>query len=303
MGHGHHHHDTASQRLGLAFGLNVAFTIVEFIGAWATNSTAIAADALHDLGDSLSLAFAWGMQGLSARRPTRTYTYGFRRLSLLGALVNALVLLVGGVIVLTEAIPRLTDPGEPDPKGMLLLAILGVVVNGIAVLRVRSGTSLNERVVTWHLLEDVLGWVAVLIVSIVMLFVNLPVLDPILCIAITAWVGFNALRNLKATLDLFLQAVPDDIDVDALTEVARSVPGARDLRHVHVWSQEGENHVLTGELVVDCESVDQADSIRRAVDHALIDNGIHHSTLQIVPVARVCEDDPTGCPPPDTHTH
>lgn len=288
MSHDHHGHDhgMAGKRLGLAFGLNVAFTIIELVGAWFTNSTAIAADALHDLGDSLSLAFAWGMQGLSDSKPTQTYSYGFRRLSLVGALVNAIVLLVGGLVVLTEAVPRLWDPGQPDAKGMLALAVLGVVVNGAAVLRVRHGSSLNERIVTWHLMEDVLGWVAVLVVSIVMLFADLPVLDPLLSVLITLWVGFNAARNLKRTIDVFLQAVPDGVDVDALCEAAREVDGVVDLRHVHVWSQEGEHHVLTGSLVLDCASLEEAEHIRDRVAHTLQDAGIEHVTLEVVSSTR-----------------
>jgi len=289
VSHDHHHghdHGTAGKRLGLAFGLNVAFTLIELVGAWFTNSTAIAADALHDLGDSLSLALAWGMQSLSGSRPTQTYSYGFKRLSLVGALVNAVVLLAGGLVVLMEAVPRLWDPGQPDARGMLALAVLGVVVNGAAVLRVRQGASLNERVVTWHLMEDVLGWVAVLIVSIVMLFVDLPVLDPLLSVGITVWVGFNAARNLKRTIDVFLQAVPDDVDVDALCEAARAVEGVVDLRHVHVWSQEGEHHVLTGSLVLDCVTLEDAERIREQVADDLQEAGIEHVTLEVVSSTR-----------------
>jgi len=288
MSHPHHGHDhgEAGKNLGLAFGLNVTFTLIELVGAWFTNSTAIAADALHDLGDSLSLAFAWGMQGLSGSKPTRTYTYGFKRLSLVGAMVNAMVLLAGGLVVLTESVPRLWDPGHPDAKGMLALAILGVVVNGAAVLRVRHGSSLNEQVVTWHLLEDVFGWVAVLVVSVVMLFADVPILDPLLSVLITVWVGFNAARNLKRTIDVFLQAVPDGVDVDALCATARGVEGVVDLRHVHVWSQEGEHHVLTGNLVLDCVTLEQAESIRDRVGHELEDAGIGHVTLEVVSASR-----------------
>lgn len=293
MSHDHHEHSGAGGRLGLAFGLNVAFTLIELVGAWYTNSTAIAADALHDLGDSLSLAFAWGMQGVSGKAPTASYTYGFKRLSLVGALVNAIVLLVGGAIVLTEAIPRLWDPGQPDAAGMLGLAVLGVVVNGAAVLRVRSGKSLNERVVTWHLLEDVLGWIAVLVVSTVMLFVNVPVLDPLLSLAVTAWVGFNAARNLKKTMDVFLQAVPDDVDVERLRSMARDVPDVSELRHVHVWSQEGEHHVLTGTLVVDCASLDHALDASDGVRTRLREAGIEHVTMEITTAERDRSADPS----------
>lgn len=280
VSHGHHH-DGARERLGLAFALNVAFTVVELVGAWFTNSTAIAADALHDLGDSLSLAFAWGLQGLASRGPDATYSYGYRRLSLVGALVNAAVLLIGGLIVLSETVTRLWDPAAPDAQGMLGLAVLGVLVNGIAVLKVRAGTSLNERVVTWHLLEDVLGWVAVLLVSVVMLLVDLPVLDPLLSVGITLWVGFNATRHLKGTIDLFLQAVPTDIDLGALRARVAELGGVQELRHLHVWSHDGEHHVLTGQLLIAPTSLAEALSIRNAARATLQKYGIEHVTLEL----------------------
>jgi cobalt-zinc-cadmium efflux system protein len=283
-GHGHHHHHhhvDATGRLGVAFGLNVSFTLVELVGAWLTGSTAIAADALHDLGDSLSLALAWGLQGWSGKEPTSTFSYGFRRLSLAGAFVNALVLLVGGLVVLRAAVPRLTDPGDPHVPGMIGLAVLGVLVNGAAAWRVGRGESLNEKVVTWHLLEDVLGWVAVLVVSLVMWVVELPILDPLLSVAITLWVGWHAAVHLKATVDVFLQAVPEGVDVDALAAEAREVEGVVDLLHVHVWSQDGSTHVLTGDLVVDCVDLAQAIGLRDAVVRRLEHHGIAHVTLQL----------------------
>ena len=281
MSHDHDHHGSARGRLGLAFALNVGFTVVELVGAWFTNSTAIAADALHDLGDSLSLAFAWGLQGLATRGPDATYSYGYRRLSLVGALVNAVVLLGGGLVVLSETVPRLWDPAEPDARGMLGLAVLGVLVNGAAVLRVRAGTTLNERVVTWHLLEDVLGWVAVLVVSLVMLIVDLPVLDPLLSIVITGWVGFNALRHLKGTVVLFLQAVPADVDPEALAALVADIEGARGLQHVHVWSHDGEHHVLTASVLIEPTELRRALQIRDLAREALQGAGIAHVTLEL----------------------
>lgn len=280
-GHDHHHHGAAKGRIGLALGLNVAFTIVELIGAWYTNSTAIAADAVHDLGDSFALAFAWGMEGLSEKGPTPTFTYGMRRLSLVGALINAVVLVVGSALVLRESVPRLWDPGAPDAQGMLFLALLGVAVNGFAVLRVRKGKSLNEKVVTMHLLEDVLGWIAVLVVSVVMLFVDVPILDPLLSIAITLWVGWNAAKNLKRTGTVFMQAVPEDVEPDALRALVMQVEGVADFNHLHVWSQEGEHHVLTGHLVVDGGTLEHAVRIRNQVREVLHEAGIDHTTLEV----------------------
>lgn len=283
VSHDHHHHPddrAAGGRLGLAFALNTAFTLIELVGAWFTNSTAIAADALHDLGDSLALAFAWGMQGASTREADESFTYGYRRLSLAGAVVNAVVLLAGGAVVLAESIPRLMDPPTPHVEGMLGLAVLGVVVNGVAALRVGRGSTLNERIVRLHLLEDVLGWVAVLGVSLVMMVVDLPILDPLLCIGITAWVGFNAARNLRATLSLFLQGAPD-IDSARLCQEAAEIEGVAELRHVHVWSLDGERHVLTADLVVEGMELDRALRLRDEVAQRLRDSGIAHVTLAL----------------------
>lgn len=210
--HPHHHHDgdeeTASKRIGWAFFLNVMFTIIEFIGGWLTNSTAIMADAVHDLGDSLSIGTAWLLNKLSRKDANQTFSYGYKRFSLLGALINGLVLTVGSVWILFEAIPRLSAPEMPQVEGMLLLAIFGVLVNGFAAFKLSKGKSLNERVLNWHLLEDVLGWVAVLIVSIVLLFVNWPILDPLLSIGFTIFILFNVVRNLKETLLCFYKPLP-----------------------------------------------------------------------------------------------
>lgn len=280
-GHVGCHHHAAQGRLGVAFALNFTFALVELVGAWLTSSTAIAADALHDLGDSFSLAFAWWMEGLAGRPPTERFTYGFRRLSLVGAFANAAVLLVGGAIVLAESGPRLWAPEQPHAEGMVGLAVLGVLVNGAAVLRLRGGESLSERVATWHLLEDLLGWVAVLIASVVMVFVDVPILDPLLAIAIILWVGANALRYLARALWLFLQAVPPGVDLEALRAVAREEAGVLSLEHLHVWSQEGQNHVLTGTLRVDCVTIGEGVALRDRVKARLREAGIGHATLEL----------------------
>ncbi|WP_370259740.1 cation diffusion facilitator family transporter, partial [Idiomarina sp.] len=212
MGH-HHNHDHSkdmpSNRLGWAFVLNFVFTIIEFIGGFLTNSTAILADAVHDLGDSLSLGLAWVLNKLGKKQANQHFTYGYKRLNLAGAFINAVVLIAGSAWVLVEAIPRLWNPQMPIADGMIALAVVGITVNGFAAYKLSEGKTLNERVINWHLLEDVLGWVAVLIVGIVLLFVDWPILDPILSIGFTLFILVNVLRNLWATLKLFIQATPD----------------------------------------------------------------------------------------------
>ncbi len=207
QGHGHPHSDN-QQRIGVAFLLNFVFTIIEIFGGIWTNSTAILADAVHDLGDSLALGSSWFLERKSLQKGDTRFTYGYRRFSLLGALISTAVLVFGSTYVLSEAVQRLFHPEPSYAPGMVGLAVLGILLNGIAVLRLRKGEGLNVRIVTWHLLEDVLGWVMVLLVSVVLMFVDLFILDPLLSILITLYILRNVLINLKATMNVFLQGSP-----------------------------------------------------------------------------------------------
>jgi len=176
--HEHDHSHGSGKNLAWAFLLNISFCVIELIGGLLTNSIAILSDALHDFGDSISLGLAWYFQKISKRKPDSRYTYGYKRFSTLSALVNCLVLLTGSGFILYESIKRILNPIESNAQGMFVLAVVGVLVNGAAVVRLKKGDSLNEKVVSLHLLEDVLGWVAVLIGSIVMMFVDVPVWIP-----------------------------------------------------------------------------------------------------------------------------
>lgn len=258
MGHHHHHHhhhhqqtdENASQRIGWAFFLNLGFTIIEFIGGMLTNSTAILADAVHDLGDSLAIGSAWVLNKLSGRDPTQRYTYGYQRLSLVGALVNAMILVVGSVWILSLAIPRLWQPEMPHAEGMMLLAVLGIAVNGFAAYKLSRGKTMNERVLNWHLLEDVLGWVAVFIVAVALMFVDWPILDPLLSIAFTLFILVNVVKSLWDTIKLFVQAAPDAAMTAQIQRALSSLDEVQDVHHLHVWSLDGERHVCTAHLVL-----------------------------------------------------
>lgn len=201
---GHHHHHHEEDNIATAFFLNLFFAIIEFIGGVMTNSVAIVSDAIHDLGDSLSLGIAWYFEKLSHKKKNRTYSFGFKRFSVLGALINAVILSVGSVLIIVESIKRLMDPVMPEAKGMIYLAILGVVVNGLAAFKMMRGKSQNERVVYLHLLEDVLGWVATLLVGVILLFVEIPILDPILSLAVAVYILYNVVKNLKTSVNIIL---------------------------------------------------------------------------------------------------
>ena len=248
--HDHSHSHGSNNRIGWAFFLNVTFTIIEFIGGILTNSTAIMADAVHDLGDSLSIGFAWFLSKVSEKGSNSEFTYGYRRLSLFGALINGLVLIIGSVWVLTEAIPKLLQPEMPIVEGMIALAVFGVLVNGFAAYKLSKGKTLNERVLNWHLLEDVLGWVAVLIVSIVLLFVDWPILDPALSILFTLYILINVAKNLWHTIRLFLQAIPDKELSKSVYKTLIELKEVDSIHHLHLWSLDGEHHVLTAHLAL-----------------------------------------------------
>lgn len=280
--HHHHHHPDGSRDLLIAFALNASFTVLEIIGGLLINSVAVLSDALHDLGDSFSLGLAWFLNRYAEKESDEKYSYGYLRFSLLGALINTTILVVGSLIILRETIPRLLDPEAFDAPGMVGFAVIGVAVNGAAALRLRNQQSTNAQVVSWHLLEDMLGWIAVLIVGIVSLFVDLPVLDPLLSIGITAYVLLNIIRKLRETLHLFLQAVPGGIELDDVRRRLLAVDGVQDVHHTHVWSLDGEHHVFSTHVIV-AEQIDKGAAlcIKQACRHAINDLDLSHVTIEI----------------------
>jgi cobalt-zinc-cadmium efflux system protein len=269
-------------RLKFAFWLNLVFAGLEIFGGLWTNSLAITSDAVHDFGDALSLGLSWYLERYSTKESNRRFTYGYRRLSLVGALINTIVVVAGSLIVLSQAIPRLADPQATRTIGMLIFAIVGLVANGVAALRVRGGQTLNVQVVGWHLLEDVLGWAAVLVASIILLFWDVPILDPILAILITIYVLFNVLRNLRKTFALFLQGVPKDVSLSEVERRLRSIEGVHSVHHTHIWSLDGEHHVLTSHLVIDADStVDDIGKVRMELKELTQGLAIEHTTFEI----------------------
>jgi cobalt-zinc-cadmium efflux system protein len=287
-----HQHDVSSSRIGVVFFLNFFFTIIEFIGGYLTNSTAIMADAVHDLGDTLSIGLAWLLNKLSKKNANDNYTYGYHRFSLLGALINGLVLIAGSAWVLSEAIPKLFEPEMPHAQGMFWLAILGVTVNGYAAWKISHGKTMNERVLNWHLLEDVLGWVSVLIVSILLLFFDWPILDPLLSIVFTLFILMNVLRNTRKTIKLFLQSTPDKKMLDDIRNRLTSIEHVNAIHYLHLWSLDGERNVLTAHLEIDqMISAEQQKQIKQQISERLAEFSLAHTTIEFELPEESCRDD------------
>lgn len=292
MSNHNHQHDVVSDRIGVVFFLNFFFTIIEFIGGMLTNSTAIMADAVHDLGDTLSIGLAWLLSKLSKKIANDNYTYGYHRFSLLGALINGVVLIAGSAWVLSEAIPKLYAPEMPHAQGMFWLAILGVTVNGFAAWKISKGKTLNERILNWHLLEDVLGWVSVLIVSVLLLFFNWPILDPILSIVFTLFILINVLRNTRNTIKIFLQSSPDNKLLEQIRNRLNSIEHVYAIHYLHLWSLDGERNVLTAHLQIDqMISANQQKQIKQQISERLADFSLAHTTIEFELPEETCRDD------------
>jgi cobalt-zinc-cadmium efflux system protein len=267
--------------VGFAAALNILFTVIEFIGGLLTNSLALMADALHDLADSFALIIAWFAEKKAKKPATSKMTFGYRRLSLLSAVFATIVLIAGSLLILSQAIPRLINPEPVNAEGMLLIAIIGIIINGLGFVRLKKGMSQSEKILSWHLLEDILGWVALLIGAVIINFWNEPIIDPIMTIGFTIFVLWGVSRNAKETFNLLLEGVPAYIDIDKVKDSILSIEGVKRVHDVHIWSLEGETDILTAHVVVENKYLQEPDTIKQSIKSKLKELHIEHSTLEL----------------------
>ncbi len=277
----HNHENKRSENIRVAVALNIFFTVVEVVGGLLTNSLTILSDALHDFGDSVTLISSYVLEKKAQKEPDQRRTFGYQRLSLLSAIFAGIVLTGGSLFILSRAIPRLIKPEHVNAQGMIFLAVLGIVINGAGALRLKRGASMNEKVLTWHLLEDVLGWVVVLIGSIIILFWDSHIVDPIMTIGYTVFILWGVSKNLKETLNIFLQGVPGHIDINHIKEGLMKIKGVLGVHDIHAWSLEGETDIFTGHIVVDKSFLKDTDNTRKVIKDELSNHHIEHSTIEL----------------------
>lgn len=268
-----------------AFILNLAFSIFEFFGGIFTNSVAILSDAIHDMGDALSIGISFFLEKKSKKKPDNNYTYGYIRYSVLGGLITTVILLVGSILVIYNAMGRIINPVEVNYKGMIIFAIIGVVMNFIAAYLTREGDSINQKSVNLHMLEDVLGWVVVLIGAIIMNFTDIKIIDPIMSIGVALFILINTLKNLKQILDLFLEKTPQNINIEKLKEHLQEIDGVNDIHHIHIWSIDGYNNYATMHIVTKSDNIKK---IKEEIRKELAEHGICHAILETED--EICED-------------
>ena len=268
----------------IAFLLNITFSIFEFFGGIFTNSVAILSDAIHDMGDALSIGISYFLERKSKKKANKKYTYGYIRYSVLGGVITTTILLVGSILVIISAVRRIINPVEVNYSGMIIFAIIGVILNFIAAYVTRKGDSLNQKAVNLHMLEDVLGWIVVLVGAIIMNFTDIKIIDSIMSILVALFILFHSLKNLKVVLDLFLEKTPNDIDIDELEKHLLDIDGVEDIHHIHIWSIDGFNNYATMHIVTKTDEK----KVKKKIREELAEHNICHAILETED--EICDD-------------
>lgn len=272
------------QNILRAFILNLAFSIFEFVGGIYTGSVAIVSDAIHDVSDAASLGLSYFLEKKSKKQPDEKYTYGYARYSVLGSIIITLILFVSSVIVILNAVYRMIQPTVIQYNGMIVFAVIGVVVNSCAAFYTRDGGTMNQKAVNLHMLDDVLGWIVVLIGAIVMRFTEFTPIDSILSISVALFILMHAINNLMGILDLFLEKVPQGIDIRQIKEHLIELDGILDVHHIHIWSMDGQHIYATMHVVTN----DEPRKVKEKIRHKLQERGITHITLELESEGEEC---------------
>ena len=280
----------------VAFLLNLAFSIVELIGGIFTNSVAIISDALHDFGDSISIGVSYFLEKKSKKRPDSSYTYGYARYSTLGAVITNTILIIGSILVIINAVGRIINPVPINYNGMIIFAIFGVIVNGLAAYFTKEGDSLNQKAVNLHMLEDVLGWGVVLIGAILIKFTEITLIDAVMSIGVAIFILSHAINSFKSIIDLFLEKTPEGIEIKELKEHLHEIENVKDVHHIHVWSLDGFNHYATMHVVTDLKDTQE---LKKKIKEELSEHGIGHTTIEFEEMGFECTE--KECVIPEHH--
>lgn len=236
----------------IAFILNTVFAVFEYIGGMYTNSVALTSDAIHDLGDAVSIGIACIMEKRSKKPADDEYTFGYSRFSILSAMKTSAILITGSIAIIINTVTRIVNPEPINYNGMLIFAIIGLIFNTLAAFFTRHGDSLNQKSINLHMLEDVLGWVIVLIGAVIMKFTDFALLDILLSLGTSGFILINSLINIRKTTNILTEKTPKNINIRKLKTKIRLVDGVDDIHHFRLWSLDEHNmyaiiHVVVNE--------------------------------------------------------
>lgn len=271
----------------IAFILNICFSIIELIGGFITGSIAILSDSLHDFGDALSIGISYFLEKKSKKKADDKYTYGYIKYSVMGSVITTTILIVGSIFVIFESIKRVINPTGINYNGMIIIAVFGVIINTVAALKTKEGDSLNQKAVNLHMLEDVLGWLIVLIGGFLIKFTNISIIDPILSIIVALFILINSFKNMNDVLEIFLEKTPRDININEIKEHLQTLKGVKEVHHIHVRTIDGYSNFATLHVVVEKYS----ENIKNKIKEELKEHNISHSTVEIELENENCEDE------------
>ena len=263
----------------LAFVLNFSFAIIEFIFGGLFGSSAILADAVHDLGDALAIGISAFLESISNREEDSHYTLGYKRFSLLGAILTAVILITGSSLVILENISKLIEPQPVDHEGMLWLGVIAIAINLTASLIVLKGQTKNESILSLHFLEDTLGWLAVIVVAIILRYTDWYFLDPLLSLLISAFILSKALPRFWSTLKIFLDAVPEGVDIQQVKSDLEQLDHVTSINQLNLWTMDGlEKNAI---IHVCLEHVKHMEVCKEAIRTLLKDCGFQNVTIEV----------------------
>ena len=269
----------AKYTVWIAFFLNLSYAIVEFITGGIFGSSAVLADSVHDLGDAIAIGISAFLETISNREEDRQYTLGYKRFSLLGALVTAVILITGSILVILENITKLFNPQPVNDEGILWLGIIAVSINLLASLVVRKGKTKNESILSLHFLEDTLGWLAVILMAIILRFTDWYILDPLLSLVISIFILTKAIPRFWSALKIFLDAVPEGVETGDLEKELEALTNVKSVNQLSIWSMDGlENNAIVHICIKDWEQMMET---KEVVRQCLEERGVQNITIEV----------------------
>ena len=269
----------AKYTVWVAFFLNLSYAIVEFIAGGIFGSSAVLADSVHDLGDAIAIGLSAFLETISNREEDSRYTLGYKRFSLLGALVTAVILMTGSVLVILENLTKLFHPKPVNDEGILWLGIIAVSINLLASLVVRKGKTKNESILSLHFLEDTLGWIAVILMAIILRFTDWYILDPLLSLVISIFILSKAIPRFWSTLKIFLDAVPEGVDIQRVKSDLEQLDHVASINQLNLWTMDGlEKNAI---VHVCLKEIEQMELCKESIRSILKDCGFQNITIEV----------------------
>ena len=269
----------AKYTVWLAFFLNLTYAIVEFIAGGVFGSSAVLADSVHDLGDAIAIGISAFLESISNREEDSHYTLGYKRFSLLGAMITAVILMTGSVLVILENIAKIFHPQPVNDEGILWLGIIAIIINVLASLVIRKGQTKNESILSLHFLEDTLGWVAVILMAIVLRFTDWYILDPLLSLVISFFILSKALPRFWSTLKIFLDAVPEGVDIQKIKTDLAELDHVASVNQLNLWTMDGlEKNAI---VHVCLKEMEHMETCKESIRIFLKDCGFQNITIEV----------------------